>query len=50
MHQTVTVEADMIFVNRTRFLVRISRHIKFTTVQYVGKHTAGNLSKSLENI
>ena len=50
MHQTVAVATDMMFFNRTRFLVRIYMHIKFTTVQYVGKHTAGNLSKSLENI
>ena len=37
----------MMFVNGVLFLVIISRNIKFTTVQYVGKRMAGNLYKPL---
>ena len=44
------VAVDIMFVNKMAFLVRIFRHVKFTTVQYLGKSTTGNISKSLEKI
>ena len=50
MHQTVSMVEDMMFFNEVGFLMIISINIKFTTVQYVGKHMTVNLSKSLENI
>ena len=37
LHKTVPVAADIIFFNRITFLVIISRRVKFTTVQYLGK-------------
>ena len=50
LHRTVSVVADIMFFNGMEFLVSISRHVKFTMVQYIGKRTTGNISKSLENI
>ena len=50
LHKTVSVVADIIFVNSMEFLVRISRNAKFTAVQYLGKRMTGNISKSSENI
>ena len=50
LHNTVSVAADIIFVNRMTFLVIISRHVEFTIVQYLGKSTTVNISKSLDNI
>ena len=41
---------DIMFVNGMEFLVSISRHLKFTTVQYIGKRKTVNISKILENI
>ena len=38
------------FVNGMAFLVGIYRHVKFTTVQYLGRRTTGNIYKYLENI
>ena len=50
VHRAVSVASDVVFINVMGFLVSISRHIKFVIVQYVGKRTTDNLSKSLENI
>ena len=44
------VAAYIVFFNGMAFLVIISRHVKFTTVKYLGNRTTGNISKSLENI
>ena len=38
------------FVNGVEFLFNISRHMKFTTVQYIRNITTGNIYKPLENI
>ena len=46
----VSVTVDIIFVNRMVLLVSISRKLKFTMVQYLGKRMKGNISKSLEKI
>ena len=50
LHKTVLGAEELIFVNGMDLLVRISRHVKFTTAQYLGKSTTGNMSKYLENI
>ena len=46
----MSVAAEIIFVNGMELLVSISKHVKFTTVQYPGKRMTGNISKSLEKI
>ena len=38
------------FANKIIFLVSISRHVRFYTVQYIGKRTTGNISKYLGKI
>ena len=43
LHKTLSVAADIVFVNRMAFLVSISIHVKFTTVQYLVKRMAGNI-------
>ena len=48
LHKKVLVAADIMFVNRMAFLVSISIHVKLNTVQYIGKRTNGDISKSLE--
>ena len=50
MHKTVSAVADIMFVNRMKLIVIIFRHVKFTTVKYLGKRTTGNIYKSLEKI
>ena len=49
-HKKVLVASEIMFSNRMVFLVRISIHVKFTTVKYLGKSTTGNISKYLDNI
>ena len=44
------VAADIMFVNGMEFLFIISRHMKFSTVQYIRNITTGNIYKPLENI
>ena len=50
LHKTVPVVAWIILFNGLAFLVSISRHVKFDTVQYLGKSMMDNISKYLENI
>ena len=50
LQKAVVVVADIMFVNVMVFLVSIYIHVKFTTVQYLGKSTTGNIYKCLENI
>ena len=50
LHKAVSVAADKKKLYRMTVLVRISRHMKFTTVQYLGKSMMGNISKSSDNI
>ena len=50
LHKTALMEADIMFVNGMAFLVRISRNVRFTTVQHLGKRTTGNIYKLLEKI
>ena len=44
LQKTVSVAADIMFVNEMEFLARISIHMKFTTVQYLGKNMTVNIS------
>ena len=50
LHKIVSMAADIMFVNMVAFLVIISRHVKFTMLQYLGKSMTGNISKYLEKI
>ena len=50
LHKTVLVTADIMFVNRMALIFSISRHVKFTMAQYLGKRTTVNISKYLEKI
>ncbi len=43
-NKTVTLAADVFFVDRTGFLMTVSRNIKFITAEYVATCTAKNLS------
>ena len=46
----VLVTSEIFFFNRMALLVTISRHIKFSTVQYLRKSTIGNIYQYLEKI
>ena len=50
LYETVPVAAEILFVNGLVFPVSISRHVKFTMVQYLEKRMMGNIYKSLEKI
>ena len=50
LYKTVSVAADILFVNGMAFLVIISRNLKFTILQYIGKMTTDNIYNSLEKI
>ena len=44
LQKTVLVEADIMFINGMALLVSIYKHVKFTTVKYLGKIMMGNIS------
>jgi hypothetical protein len=46
--KTVTLVADVFFMDGIAFLLTVSRNIKFTTVEHVANHTAKSLSKHLD--
>ena len=50
LQKIFSVVADIMFFNGMSFLVSISRHVKFTIVQYLRKRKTGNISKYLGNI
>ena len=50
LHKTVSLAADIMFINGMVFPVSISRHVKVTMVHYIRKRMTGNIYKSLENI
>ena len=50
MAKHLGLEQVIMFVNWMTVLVSIYRHMKFTMVQYLGKRTTGNISKSLDKI
>ena len=50
LKKTVSVLEEIMFVNGMEFLVSTYRHVKFTTVKYLGKRMTSNIYKSLENI
>ena len=47
-NKIVTVAADVCFVDRTSFLLTMSRQIKFITAEHVPFRTAKSLSKHLD--
>ncbi|KAL7525935.1 hypothetical protein ACHAWF_001573 [Thalassiosira exigua] len=50
MHKSVTLVADVMFVNNVPMLVTLSRGIKFRTTEHVPRRTAKQLSKSLKRV
>ena len=50
LHKAVLVVAGIMSVKGMALLFSISRHVKFTIVQYLGKRTTSNISKYLEKI
>ena len=50
LHKMVSVAAVKMFVNRMAFIVSISRHIRFTTVQYISKSKISHIYIYLEKI
>ncbi len=46
----MTLAADVFFVDKTAFLLSVSRQIKFITAEYVATHTAKSLSKHLTQV
>ncbi len=49
-NETVTLAADMFFVDRIAFLLTVSRNIKFTMAEHVATRTAKSLSKHLDRV
>jgi hypothetical protein len=50
MNRYVTLVADVMFVCGLPFLISLSRRIRFVTVEFIPKRTAGELSNGLKNI
>ena len=46
----MSVEEEIMFVNGMAFLFSVSRHVKFTMVQYLVKMTTGNIYELLNKI
>jgi hypothetical protein len=49
-NKTVTLAADVIFVDGTAFLLTVSRRIKFVTAEHVPVRTALSLSKHMKRV
>ena len=49
-NKTVTLAADVFFVDGVAFLLMVSRNIKFLTVKHVATCTAKSLSKHLDRV
>ncbi len=49
-NKTVTLAADVFFVDGTGFLMTVSRNIKFITAEYVATRTAKNLSIHMDRV
>jgi hypothetical protein len=50
MNRYVTLVVDVMFVCGLPFLISLSRRIRFVTVEFIPKRTAGELSNGLKNI
>jgi hypothetical protein len=50
LNRNVTLAIDIMFVNSLRFMVSISRKIKFTTVEYLLRRKQNHLVKSIRKI
>ncbi len=49
-NKTVTLAADIFFVDETAFLLTVLRQIKFITAEHVATHTAKSLSKHMQRV
>jgi hypothetical protein len=49
-NKAVTLAADVFFVDKTAFLLTVSRQIKFITAEYVATRTAKNLTTHMERV
>ena len=49
-NKTVTLAADVFFIDGTGSLMTVSRNIKFITVEYVPTRTAKNLSIHMDRV
>ena len=50
LHKKVVLVADIMFVNNVAFLVKLSRKIKFLTVEHIKSRSAKQLVHSLKNL
>ena len=50
MNRYVTLVADVMFVCGLPFLITLSRRIRFVTVEFIPKRTAGELCSGLRNV
>jgi hypothetical protein len=50
MNRYITLAADVMFVCGLPFLISLSRRIRFVTVEFIPKRTAGELCSGLKNI
>jgi hypothetical protein len=50
MNRYITLVADVMFVCGLPFLISLSRRIRFVTVEFIPKRTAGELCSGLKNI
>ena len=50
LHKKVVLVADAMFVNNVAFLIKISRKIKFLTVEHLKSRSSKQLVHSLKNV
>ena len=50
LHKKVVLVADTMFVNNVAFLIKISRNIKFLTVEHLKSRSSKQLVHSLKNV
>jgi hypothetical protein len=49
-NKSVTLAADVFFVDGIAFLLKVSRNIKFITAEHMATRTAKSLSKHLDHV
>jgi len=50
LHKFITLLVDVMFVDRTGFLISVARGVKFITAEHVPYRTAKQLSLSIKQI
>jgi hypothetical protein len=50
LNKTVTLAADVFFVDGTAFLITMLRRIKFMTAEHVPVRTANSLAKHIDQV